>query len=280
MSEPLLKTRTPRELAEECPVNIHLSGCDGGNEGETHFPWSYRMNRVGEVTSTYVSASDVFILDSAINDDDVTNDDVIESLETYDDVDYVLPADVPWNPEKTTERVFEFLDMLDDAGIDVGVIVPLQPTHEGGTDHADHYRELEGLSDYYAVGGLKDAPVAPKYEAVRRLRSATGDDVDIHGLGYGVSYFQSSAVIDEPVVDSVDCSTPIMNGKKGYWHEFDGSELVTREMDTEGGDYIQLESSMRAGLTLIAIARKILHGVPEGTTTEVVSQTGLLEGGW
>jgi hypothetical protein len=272
----LIPERKPWECARACPINIHLSGCEGGGEGETYWPWPYRMNRAKEagVSETYVGSSDVFMLDSAIDDPSITTEDVIEDAESYD-VDYAIAADKIWDPETTTDRVIEFMDALDDSSADVETVIPLQPTAEGRSDHGEHYKKLEGIGDYYAVGGVKDASAETKRDAVESVRDVAGDDILLHGFGFGVGYFQDDRVLHRPLLDSIDCTTPIRQGRNGEYWTFEEGSLVKHKMDVPSGDFVALQGAMAAGTTLIALCRMIMHGEPEPEDLRDAGQGGL-----
>lgn len=281
-SEPLINPRKPRELARDCPIRIHLSGVDGGGEGSTYFPWSFRMGRVGEIYPSFVEDCDTFILDSAIHRPEISTDDVIETaLEV--EPDYVLPADVLHDQEATTERVIEFLDVMDDAGVTPDPIIPIQPDGEpttSPTGHADHYLELEGLADYYAVGGVMDAPGSIQRDAVEAVRSVAGNDIQLHGLGLGIGYLDDPRVCDAPMLDSLDCSTPIQEARGGKMHVFRNGRLERVELPKPTGDLALLQIALCSGTTLVSLARQLLEGPePEDHTLADFGKIPATDGG-
>lgn len=253
----VIHPRKPKELARKCPTSVFLSGHDGGGYGKTYWPWPYRIDRVGEANSTYVADSDQFILDSAISDDDVETEDVIEEALQYEP-DLVIPADVLWEPEETTERVLEFLDAMDDAGVEAEPIIPLQPTAEGMADHHQHYRELEGLADRYAIGGVKDADPSIQRDGVEAVREIA-PDVHLHGLGFGIGYYRDPRTRRDPLLDSIDSNSPIVNGRHGRHWQFHDGKLIEMDHPKPEGQFALLQVAVASGLTLIAICRIILN---------------------
>lgn len=261
LEDPLIDPRKPKELARECPLDIYLSGSDGGGYGSTYFPWGYRMHRAKErgLTPTYVEDCDTFILDSAINVEDITTDDVIDDVEKYNP-DYVIAADVLYDPGKTTERVHEMAGRLEAADADTEMIVPLQPTASGRADHHLHYPDVAGLSDYYAIGGLRDTnDVDIIREAAENVRAAVGDDVRLHGLAFGMKYLTDPRVRTDPMVDSVDCSSPIREGRSGRMHLYEDGEYKTIQMGRPTGRMSLLSVSMASGTTLISMAQMMVE---------------------
>lgn len=273
--QPMIDPRKPKELSRKCPIDIYLSGCDGGGYGSTYFPWAYRMNRPKELRQTYVDDSDVFIEDSGIHIDSITTEDVIQGALDYRP-DRVIAADVFYEPEKTTERIYEFLDMIDDRGVEAEPIIPLQPSESGVADHVDHYRDVAGLSDHYAIGGVKDAPASVQRDAVESIREEVGDGVTLHGLGFGLKYFTDPRVLGNPLLDSIDCSTPIQRAREGeYWTLDENGDMVKQYHPKPSGTFSLLEIAMESGLTLISLARMVLLASegdmdPEEITPEAI----------
>lgn len=123
----------------------------------------------------------------------------------------VVLADIPGDMEATVTSVLDGLDLLDDHPCDAEPILPLQPPHD------DCYRELEGLADRYAIGGVVNSSTREQVEAARAVRNASGSDIWLHGLGYGLEtprnrYGPKSLVYtlnEHPtLLDSLDYSTP------------------------------------------------------------------------
>lgn len=262
MADPILDPRKPKELARECPLDIYLSGSDGGGYGSTYFPWAYRMNRTKDngLTPTYVEDCDKFILDSAINVDEITNDDVINDVEQYDP-DYVIAADVLYDQEETTARVIEFLDLLDDTDSTAEPIIPLQPSSKGNVDHHEHYHDLSHLGDYFAIGGMKDITDHDLMRfAAEFVAEETGEGDQLHGLGFGIGYLTDPRVRENPILDSVDCSTPIHEGKAGRMHLFNDNEYDVVQMPKPKGRISLLRVSLASATTLVSMAQMMLNG--------------------
>ena len=273
LAEPMIPPRMPTNLAHQCPLNIFLSGNDGAGHGSTYFPWPYRMNNPKEASSTYVGDSDVFILDSGITHDDVDNEDVVEQALEHNP-DYVFAADVLHDPERTTERVTEFLDMLDDAGVESEPIIPLQPTRKGRSDHGTHYSALEGLGEYYAVGGVKDESAETKRDGAESVRRVAGDDIKLHGLGFGIEYFTDDRVLEDVILDSLDSSSPIRQAQSGYYWMYENGRLVKREFDSIGGPFALFQVALASGLTLTSLAKAVIEGEAEPPEPEDLRDSG------
>jgi hypothetical protein len=279
VTEALVDPRKPRELARECPIDIYLSGHDGGGEGRCYWPWPYRMDAATEALETYVRDSDVFILDSKIGDPEVTNADVLADAERLNP-DYVVPADAWCDPAATTGRIEAFASELEGWDTSADMIVPLQPTAEDMANHHEHYPEVAHLGDFVALGGLKDAPAKVQRDAVENVRAVAGDDTHIHGLGFGINYFRDRRVLKAPVLDSIDCSTPIQEARNGRFWTFADGELTRREVDRPSGAFDLLQIAMAGGTTMTALARMVLAGDRNPEQSELTDHaTPVTDGG-
>lgn len=254
----LIDPRKPLELARNCPVDIYLSGHEGAGYGKTYFPWPYRMSRPGETLASYFNDCDKYILDSGIHREEITNSDVIREAKKVKP-DYIIAADVLYKPEITTEKIFEFLDLLEEHSIDAKPIIPLQPSQQGETDHWRHFQDLNGLSDYYAIGGVLGIPSEKKQEAARKVREKAGENVKLHGLAFDIKYFNSPEIIKEPYIDSIDSSSPIQDGRKGLAWAYTADGIERLQYPEPKGPTALLQVSLHSGLSLVTTARLILN---------------------
>jgi len=183
-------------ILSECYVDYYLSSSfDGGR-----IEWPLRFFPPGETYQRYVDLSETFIVDSAFNKPDVTNEDVLDCAVAHG-ADMVVLEDVYQDFENTVKRVLEGMETAADHEFDGGIICPLQ------APFGECYREL-GEPDRIAIGGLKDAKENQKLTAATELRRVAGDDTYIHGLGWGASDQLIEAVRDDPsLLDSIDAQT-------------------------------------------------------------------------
>lgn len=197
----MLREEYLRRLIDDAYIDLFLAGCDGAR---IYWPW--RMAREnGSLGKPYRNACEVYWVDSSIANPDYGNQDALDDAYRYD-AEAVLLADTMGDFEATIDAVAEGLNLADNHSFDGDVIVPLQ------SPYADAYREFAGASDYYAIGGLKDAPDSKRIEAAETVRGLAGDDVHLHGLGWGPRDELVAAIHERPdLIDSVDYSTPIQN---------------------------------------------------------------------
>lgn len=189
-----------RRLLDAAYVDLYLSATDGAR-----CYWPYRMMPTHEADKRHRNACERFVVDSAIQREDLGNEDALD-MAHHLDAEMVVLADEWHDLEGTVDAALEGLDLYDDHPFDGDVMIPLQPPHD------ECYRRLEGQADAYAVGGVKDAPDQERISAARSVRDEAGEDVWIHGLGYGVTEGITRAVHQSPeLLDSVDYSTPVQS---------------------------------------------------------------------
>lgn len=185
-----------RRILDECYVDYYLSSSyDGGR-----IEWPWRMFPPTETYPRYVDLADEFIVDSEFNDQSVTNTNVLDKAVEVGATKAVL-EDVYQDFTGTVDRVLAGLEKADEHEFDGDIICPLQ------APFVQCYREL-GEPDAIAIGGLKDARESRKVEAAQQLRRFAGDDVYIHGLGWGASETLVSAIRNHPdLLNSIDART-------------------------------------------------------------------------
>lgn len=168
-------------------------------------PYPFRLGRAGkdgsdgpqhESSPTIAKRSEHYILDSAIGDEDVGNQDVLDRAEYLDFApDILVAADKIHDPEVTTERVLDMFRLIEEhPDYDPELIIPLQ--FDDSTTHVEHYERLAdrvaeagfSIEDHIiGVGGIKDSPVPVQVEACIEVREHVGLDAQIHAFGLGCS---------------------------------------------------------------------------------------------
>lgn len=197
-------------LVRATPVAYYASGVDGARAF-----WPWRMNKAGgpmgpESRKRHAAKCDHYVLDSNFKNDEITNRHVLDEAAEMG-ADAVVLADVYQDYEATVSALADGLELAANHHYDGTIVLPLQ------APHADAYDELEsmvGPSDdvWWAIGGVKDAPVSVKVNAARQLRERAGPDVHIHGLGFGVTDELSRVIRTEPgLLDSIDNATAMSN---------------------------------------------------------------------
>lgn len=189
-------------MIDDAYLELYLAGNDGAR---IYWPW--RMAREnGSLSNRHRNACEVYWVDSSIMNDDYTNADVLDDADKYD-AEGVLLADTLGSFDETIKSVKRGLDLADDHSFDGDVIIPLQQPYD------ESYVEFAGESDYYAIGGLKDSSTdVPRIEAARTVREIAGENIHLHGLGWGPRDELVRAVHTNPnLLDSIDYSTPVQS---------------------------------------------------------------------
>lgn len=248
----MLREEYLRRIIDECYVDLYLSATDGARSY-----WPFRMQPTHEVSKAHRNACERYIVDSAIQRDDIGNAETLDAAHRVG-AETVVLADVWQDVDATVDAVLDGLELYDDHSFDGKVMVPLQPPHD------ECYRKLEGHGiDIWAVGGVKDAPDGEKVESVRDVRAVAGADAHIHGLGYGVTETLVDAVRSDPsLLDSLDYSTPVQNAMN---------------VPTAPGAERMSVLSMRAMAELVADARRLSPFADDPTPEDLrgTGQSGL-----
>lgn len=186
-------------VVNACPVEYYLSSKDG-----VRVHWPYRMQPVHEAVSTYQEDSERYILDSSFADETITNQDTLDKAHKLN-ADIAVLEDVYQDYEQTVDRLKEGLQLAQEHDFAGNVMCPLQ------APHVDCWKAI-GKPDIVAIGGMKDEPASEKVRIAQKLRDAVGDDVWIHGLGFGATPEIVRAVRNDPdLLDSIDAQTPFAN---------------------------------------------------------------------
>lgn len=210
----MLLEQYAERILSECYVDYYLSSSYDGGRTE----WPFRMFPPSEVYPRYVEVSEQYIVDSAFNDPNTTNKDVLDTAHEVG-ADMVVLEDVYQDYVGTVDRVLSGLETVEDHSFSGQAICPLQEPI------IDCYEEL-GEPDYVAIGGLKDADESTKIAAAQELRRFAGPDTYIHGLGWGASEKLIDAIRSDPnLLDSIDAQTEgVEASKQDIWP---GSEQST-----------------------------------------------------
>lgn len=191
------------KLAASTLVDVYVAS-------SMRYPYPYKIAGVTEGRQSIRQTADPgrFILDSDINKEDCTNEDVIERAESLDPYpEYVVPKDYLGEPEETTASIDEFYELWNSSPLadsDTQVMLPVQPPHD------EHVNDLLKFpTDAYVVGGVANSTPGVQLGALVDTREVVGRDAYLHGLGFGSNIDFITQVRELPgLVDSVDTSTP------------------------------------------------------------------------
>lgn len=197
----MLREEYLRRLVDDAYIDLYLAGCEGAR---IYWPW--RMAREGGSYGTrYRNACESYWLDSSIFNSEYKNKDVLDDGFKVD-AEAVLLADTMGDYEQTVDSIHEGLALADDHSFEGTVIIPLQEPYD------ECYKEFEGESTHYAIGGLNRGSDRRRIEAARTVRNMAGNSIHLHGLGWGIGNELAGEIHANPeLLDSVDYSTPIQS---------------------------------------------------------------------
>jgi len=196
----MLRQEYLRRLVDGAHVELHLSGNDGAR---LYWPW--RMNPPKQASKSYRDACEQYVIDSDPLDDDVTATDVLDTAHRLD-AEVASLQDVYQNKDATVDSLLNGLEVADSHAFDGALLLPLQEPY------VECWRELgEPTDEWLGIGGLKDGTPAERIQASHDLRAAVGNDVRIHGFGWGVTGIAQEIRQNPGLLDSVDYSTPVQN---------------------------------------------------------------------
>ena len=201
-----MKQRYIDRIVDACPVQFFLSANDG-----CRVHWPFRMQPVHEATDTYCGDAEKYIVDSSWNDKTITNEDTLDKAAELG-ADLAVLEDVYQNYEETVKKLRTGYELYESHEFDGDVVAPLQAPH---TDCWDAI----GQPDIIAIGGVKNEPAAEKIRVARDIRRYVGDDVWIHGLGFGATPELVLEIRENPtLLDSIDAQTPFASeNTKDMW---------------------------------------------------------------
>lgn len=196
----MLREEYLNRLRENSYADLYLSAKDGGR-----IFWPWRMLPPKNATQLYRKSCDILIIDSDPEDPDVTTKDVLDCAVELD-AEVASLADVYHDMEATVDSLLTGLEVYDDHEFSGEVLLPLQ------NPFIECYQELGEPDCLLGIGGLKDAITSRRIEAAENLRNHVGDDMWIHGFGWGPSDGMAEEIRSQPnLIDSMDYSTPIQN---------------------------------------------------------------------
>jgi len=197
----MLRQEYLRRLVDESHIELYLSAIDGAR---LYWPW--RMQPPSEASRSYRDACERYVIDSDPLDDDVTTEDVLDTAYRLD-AEVASLQDVYQDKSATVDALLEGFEIYDDHAFDGDLLLPLQ------APYTDCYRELGEPGDHLiGIGGLKDGTTHERITAVETFRKEFGDEVWLHGFGWGPTTHLARFIRNDPdAIDSLDYSTPIQN---------------------------------------------------------------------
>lgn len=195
----MLMDRYFNRLKQNSHIDIYLSA-SGGAAGRITWPW--KMNPPKESMPRMANSCEKYIIDSDPFDDNVTAEDVLSEAERLDAYAASL-QDVYLDKEATVDSILKGLEVADSHTYDGKLLLPLQ------YPYTECYREIgEPENHIIGIGGMKDSTPTERIQQARKLRDNIGDEVCIHGFGWGVDGIANTIREEPGLIDSVDYSTP------------------------------------------------------------------------
>lgn len=200
----MLRDEYLRRLIDGAHVELYLSANDGAR---LYWPW--RMQPPKEATRSYRNSCEKYIIDSDPKDDSVTAEDVLDMAFKLD-AEVASLQDVYLDKDGTVDALLRGLEVADGHSFDGKLLLPLQEPY------VECWQELgEPETHLLGIGGLKDSTPQKRLEATHTLRNAVGDDVWIHGFGWGVDGIAETIRAEPGLLDSLDYSSPVQAAATG-----------------------------------------------------------------
>lgn len=194
----MLRDEYFRRLVDEAHIELYLSSVDGAR---IYWPW--RMTAPKDSGKRYRDSCEKYIIDSDPLNDDVTAKDVLDCAFKLD-AEVASLQDVYQDKGATVDSLLKGLEIADDHSFDGQLLLPLQ------APYVECWRELgEPSKHMLGIGGLKDGRTYERLQATQDLRSVVGNDIWIHGFGWGVRGLASEIRANPDLLDSTDYSTPL-----------------------------------------------------------------------
>jgi len=239
----MLRDEYLRRLIDGAHIELYLSGMDGAR---VYWPW--RMLPPKSATKSYRNACERFIVDSDPLDESVTAESVLDAAHRLD-AEVASLQDVYQDKDGTVDSLLRGYEVYDDHAFDGGLLLPLQKPY------VECWREIgEPTEHMVGIGGLKDARDAERLAAARQLRHAVGNDVWIHGFGWGVQGLSEPIRNQPKLIDSTDYSTPVQDN------------VVT---DATPGEEVKSVNAARSAAQLIEDLREVSKYPNHTATTQV-----------
>lgn len=223
----MLREEYLRRLIDAAHIEIYLAANDGAR---IYWPW--RIQPVHEAKKPYRNACERYMIDSSFQFDHIENGDVLDKAHELD-AEVAILQDVYQDFHRTVVTIREGLEAVEDHPFEGQIMVPLQ------APHAEMWEWIEDdRIDMVAIGGLKDGTDRERIAAAKEVRRAVGEEVHVHGLGWGLSDVLVSAIHEDPgLLDSVDYSTPVQRAMDD--HIDDGDEHLSVVAARAGGKLIE-----------------------------------------
>ena len=185
----------------------------------SHYWYPFKLRSAGLGWDALDKSCMELTIDSNINDDEVTNKDVIEdAIEAR--ANKIIPKDYLEDPERTRQSLIEFEQLIENeyGSIKPNIIPVLQD------DHVSHLEKYESFYEEYshiALGGMKNFEPEEQAKRLKGVREIVGDHTHIHGFGLGCSLGLIKVIRQNPnLLDSLDMATAermVANGKVTDW---------------------------------------------------------------
>lgn len=245
-------------------IDVYSSGQNGRHFSPFRISPPEGADKVNDTAWSY-------ILDSAIGEAEVSNEDLISTAESLDpEPEFIVPKDYLHDPDRTTDSIREFMSLYQRSSLTSEVIIPLQPTSAGSPespdlkspnkDHMNHYEDLKdefvGVSTW-GLGGVKEAATSLQVESAREFRAEVGEfprGPRLHMFGAGASVEFVRAIRSDPrLIQSADCATITRNLINGRLPDktLDYSENAYQTPRGENSTTV-LGQFIGAGLTMLA----------------------------
>lgn len=202
--------------------------------------YPYKLQKPATVTPAVRDTAEVFIIDSGIGNDDMTNRDVLDLAHEYD-ADYVIAKDYLHDQPRTTESIImDFIPNYERHPCEATPMIPLQPPHASHYCRIQNqYRRQENGRDFpythYVLGGMAFGDVSDDdvMRYVKEFRRAA-PGVYAHALGIGGGRNLLSRLHGTGLLDSIDCATPEMAAVNGCVLDNELRQTEVRIMNGDG----------------------------------------------
>ena len=197
----MLRQEYLRRLVDNAHIELYLSANDGAR---IYWPW--RMQPPSEASRRYRDACEKYIIDSDPWNDGIEATEILNCAFKLD-AEIASLQDVYLDKDGTVDKLLEGLEIADSHSFDGQLLLPLQKPY------VECWKELgEPTEHMLGIGGLKDGSPEKRIRVSKQLRNAVGNDVWIHGFGWGIKGIAKSVQKNPKLIDSIDYSTPMQNG--------------------------------------------------------------------
>ena len=180
--------------------------------------YPYKLTKAGRSWDALDRSCIEMILDSNVQDESVTNEEVLEEAIDSQPAK-VIPKDYVDDPEATRESLIEFEELAADEPKFYADIIPvIQGDHVA---HLEKYADFYGKYSYLAIGGMLGIKPIEQVRIIKDIRNHVGNNTYLHGFGMGTSLHLIKALRENPkLLDSIDMATAetmVKNGKTTDW---------------------------------------------------------------